>query len=492
MSSLIKRNLTHLSGLFFSFRAKLRSFKKNLFKKSNAKTVFNHERKTLLNNKKISGYKGIWFTLNQFYRYGGKYSGGLGSYSAKHIPMGIYNEEIDTTFFVYGGTIDNKTNHLLCMIGSFNHTTGMLSKPTVVYDKEGVKDPHDNPSLNIDSKGHIWVFVSGRANVRPGYVFKSKTPFNIDAFEKISDKVMAYPQIWYDSKKGFLTLFTKYSGIRELYFQISKDGLSWSKKKKLVGIRENFYEKSGHYQISNYANGILITFFNWHPHGNVDKRTNLYYLQSIDLGKTWTTIQGQQLRIPLIDVDSPALVFDYRNRERNVYLKDTNFDIYGNPIVLYLTSKGHEPGPENGLREWRVLYWNGKKWIDNFVCHSSHNYDMGSLFVENNAWKIIAPTVQGPQKFGSGGEIAMWLSSDSGKNWKKVKIITNKSDRNHNYIRRVVNGKSPFSYFWTDGDTNKQSISRIYFGNLEGDFWKLPYKMKAQTHFDSLDKQSTY
>lgn len=57
-----------------------------------------------LNNQKMDGYKGIWFTLGQFSEYGDKYSGGLGTYTAKHIPLSIYSPEADKTFFVYGGT----------------------------------------------------------------------------------------------------------------------------------------------------------------------------------------------------------------------------------------------------------------------------------------------------------------------------------------------------------------------------------------------------
>ena len=36
--------------------------------------------------------------------YGDKYSGGLGTYTAKHHPLAIYSEEANKTFFVYGGT----------------------------------------------------------------------------------------------------------------------------------------------------------------------------------------------------------------------------------------------------------------------------------------------------------------------------------------------------------------------------------------------------
>src|SRR5690606_26251147 len=105
-----------------------------------------------LNNQKINGYKGIWFTLGQFSDYGDKYSGGLGTYTAKHIPLAIYSPEVEKTFFVYGGTTGPYDTHLLCMAGVFDHKTGKVSKPVIVYDKMGVDDPHDNPSLAMDDK----------------------------------------------------------------------------------------------------------------------------------------------------------------------------------------------------------------------------------------------------------------------------------------------------------------------------------------------------
>ncbi|MFT7160063.1 MAG: hypothetical protein ACI9GZ_001236, partial [Bacteroidia bacterium] len=130
------------------------------------------------NNMKSDGYKGIWFELNQKYEYGDKYSGALSTYTAKHTPLAIYSKEVNKTFFVYGGTTGVEQRHLLCMIGEYNHETGMVSKPTVVFDKNGVDDPHDNPSLSIDSNGYLWVFVSGRGRKRMGRKFKSVKPYD--------------------------------------------------------------------------------------------------------------------------------------------------------------------------------------------------------------------------------------------------------------------------------------------------------------------------
>jgi len=45
------------------------------------------------------GYRGIWFTLGQHSEFGDKYSGGLGTYTANHVPMAVYARTVDKTFF---------------------------------------------------------------------------------------------------------------------------------------------------------------------------------------------------------------------------------------------------------------------------------------------------------------------------------------------------------------------------------------------------------
>jgi hypothetical protein len=421
------------------------------------------------------GYKGIWFTLGQFYEHGDKYSGGLGTYTAKHHPLAIYAAAVNRTFFVYGGTTAENERHLLCMIGSYDHATGTLSEPVVVHDKEGVDDPHDNPSLSLDQEGYLWVFVSGRGRHRPGFKYKSLRPFQIDTFERISEEEMTYPQPWYLPDQGFLHLFTKYTGVRELYFETSKDGLNWTEDQKLVGIRRPEDEKGGHYQISNRHGHKVATFFSWHPNGNVDQRTNLYYLQTTDFGQTWTTAAGEELALPIAEVDAPARLIDYHTQGQNVYLKDLNFDAQGNPMALYLTSQGHEPGPENAPRDWHLIHWDGQEWQDHLICRSDHNYDMGSLFVRDQEWLVIAPTEPGPQPPGGGGEIVIWRSRDQGNSWQKEKQITQHSPRNHNYIRRVVNGQDDFYYFWADGNPDTMSRSELYFGTRQGAVKAMPY-----------------
>jgi len=432
-----------------------------------------------LDNQKIDGYRGIWFELNQKYGHGDKYSGGLGTYTAKHIPLAIYAPAVDKTFFVYGGTTGRDQRHLLCMIGEYDHKAHLVSRPTVVYDKLGVDDPHDNPTLMIDDDGYIWVFVSGRGNLRKGIKLRSNEPYDINAFSQVCSEVFAYPQIW-NTKNGFFHFFTKYTGVRELYFETSSDGYTWTEDAMLAGIKESPVKKSGHYQVSSHFNdgAIIGTFFNRHRDGHPDTRTDLYYLQTRDFGRTWEDIHQKPVCLPLTDVDIPQRIIDYQSMNRNVYMKDMGFDHKGNPVCLYITSGGHEPGPENLPYQWKVTHWDGTDWKSHDICESDHNYDMGSLFVGDSSWKVVGPTGTGPQPWGTGGEIAIWSSENKGRDWVKLRDVTMKSKLNHCYVRRPLNARAPFCFFWASGHAHEFSISELYFGDLNGDVWKLPYVMK--------------
>ncbi len=422
-------------------------------------------------NSKADGYKGIWFTLGQFSKYGDKYSGGLGTYTANHIPMAIYAPEVKKTFFTYGGTTAKDEKHLLIMISYYDHQKGIVPKPVIVYDKMGVDDPHDNASISIDDKGYLWVFVSGRAKARPGFIFRSSEPYSIDSFEQIKEGEMTYPQPWWMGDKGFFYLFTKYTKGRELYWSTSPDGESWTPDQKLAGM-------GGHYQITNVWKNKLVSVFNYHPGGDVNKRTNVYAVQSDDQGKTWKTMDGRILQTPLTDAQNPALVRDYEAEKKLVYLNDMNFDREGNPVILAVISSDFKPGPEGDPREWILIHWKNGKWNYSKVCNSTHNYDMGSLYTEDKVWRIIGPTEAGPQKPGTGGEMVLWESSDEGKTWTKIRDVTHNSLRNQTYARRPLHVNDDFYAFWADGDTDHLSESKLYFCNREGTrVWELPYNM---------------
>ncbi|QDT06211.1 hypothetical protein K227x_46190 [Rubripirellula lacrimiformis] len=445
----------------------------------------------------VDGYRGIWFTLGQFYGpsqdagqvyakvsrkpvfpFGDKYSGGLGTYTAKHVPLAIYDAAVDKTFFVYGGTTGANDRHLLCMISYYDHATHQVPRPVVVHDKDGVDDPHDNPSLSIDDDGHIWVFVSGRGRARPGFKYRSTLPHSIEAFELVSSEEMTYPQPHFIPGKGFLHLFTKYTGVRELYFETSLDGRTWTDDKKLASIRQPLENRTGHYQTSASHGGTVGTFFNRHPNGNVDRRTDIYYVKTDDMGAHWSTVDGTPLELPLYPVDSPARVVDYATQGLNVYAKDMGFDRDGHPVFLYVTSPAAEPGSPNDPRHFRITRWDGQQWKTNVICLTDHNYDMGSLYLSDDLWSIVIPSQVGPQAYQGGGEMAKWESRDQGESWNLTRQLTVNSPRNHNYARRPIGAKDPFYTFWADGDPTQISQSHLYFADSSGQkVYRLPYDM---------------
>ncbi len=423
---------------------------------------------------KDNGYRGIWFTLGQKSEHGDKYSGGLGTYTANHVPMAIYAKEADKTFFVYGGAKQGR-RHLLAMASYYDHRRHVVPRPTIVHDKQGVNDPHDNPSLCLDGNGHLWVFVSGRARQRPGLIYRSLKPYSTDDFELVAEREFTYPQPrWFDGQ-GFLFLFTKYTKGRELYSSTSPDGRSWTPDRKFAGM-------GGHYQTSHLIRHRVITAFNMHPGGNVDKRTNLYYLQTGDFGNTWRNVRGEPVELPLADAANPALVRDYQSEHRLIYIHDLDLDHDGRPVVLFTASADHRPGPAGDARWWTVAHWQGDRWEFSEVTRANHNYSTGSLNVEaDGPWRIIGPTERGPQPIGSGGEVAIWSTKDSGKTWRKLRDVTRGSPINHNYVRRPLNAHSDFYAFWADGNPDQFSPSHLYFTNRAGNkVCRLPYEMQGE------------
>jgi len=367
---------------------------------------------------KDDGYRGIWFTLGQFSEHGDKYSGGLGTYTANHVPMAIYSPQVKKTFFVYGGAKQGQ-RYLLVMASYYDHERHTVPRPTIVHDKGGVDDPHDNPSLCLDEQGYVWVFVSGRGRHRPGFIYRSLQPYSVDGFEQRAQRELTYPQPRWIEGRGFLHLFTKYTKGRELY---------WS---------------------------------------------------TDDMGQTWRNVAGDPLTLPLAEAQNPALVRDYQAEKRLVYIHDLDLDRHGRPVILYITSADYKPGPSGDPRWWTVARATADGWEFTEVTRANHNYTTGSLYLEDDGtWRIIGPTEPGPQPIGSGAEVAVWPSRDEGKTWRKDRDATARSPRNHNYVRRPVHAHPDFYAFWADGDPDKLSPSQLYFANQAGDrVWRLPYDM---------------
>lgn len=446
-------------------------------------------------NIKDSGYRGIWYSnqpSNDEYVY--KYSGGLGTYPANHYPFSVYVEKENKTFFCYGGAdLEGKT--LLHMVSYFDHKTGLVPKPTIVLDKK-TNNAHDNPVMNIDKEGYIWLFSTAHGTNGFSYVHKSVKPYDIEKFEQVhvtkivdGKKVVmnnfSYLQSWYQPDNGFINLFTHYDRRvipnqpskprRTISYMTSKDGVNYSEWKDLATIEE------GHYQTSGQHKNKLGSTFNYHPvkegENGLNYRTNLYYIQTQDFGKTWETANGKKVKIPLTTIQNDALIKDYKSLGLNVYINDLAFDQNGFPVILYLTSKGYEAGPKDGPRTWYTARYTGKAWEILPITTSGNNYDMGSLYIDAKGnWQIVAPTTMGPQAYNTGGEMVLWKSNNQGKSWK-AKAMTSNSKYNHSYARRPVNVNNGFYAFWADGHGRERSLSSLYFSDSKGNVYQLPQQM---------------
>ena len=419
------------------------------------------------------GYRGIWYQI----RSGGeiKYSGGFATYPQQIRPFAIYRKEVNKTFFCYGGT-DEKNSTLLHMVSYFDHATGTVPRPRILLDKK-TTDAHDNPAMAIDDRGYIWIFSNTHGPEKRSIISRSSEPYAIDKFDRVATTSFSYGMPWFIPGSGFLFIHNRYSDGRAIAFQTSTDGYAWSEPALVAQM------KVGHYEISLARGKSVIVAFNYHPHG-LDTRTNLYYVQTTDFGKTWRTIDGAALKTPLKDVLNPALVHDYESEKKLVYLKDIQFDARGNPVILYLTSGGHLPGESSGTRQWTIAHWSDHEWRLRPAFTSDHNYDFGQLSIEEGGtWRIIAPTDPGPQPGMTGGDVVMWTSRDEGGTWTKLKTLTaGLSEFNHTYVRQPIDARDDFYAFWADGDPRQRSESRLYFTNKTGDaVWRLPPHMTTGT-----------
>ncbi|MBA4067483.1 MAG: hypothetical protein C0501_27995 [Isosphaera sp.] len=412
------------------------------------------------------GYRGIWFSIGQGNEHGPKYSGGLGTYTCSHAPMAVYVKAADKTFFTWGGTGPDGKG-LVLMAAHYDHATGRVPRPTAVRDCGAFADPHADPSLAVDADGHVWVFASQR-HALPGQKYRSKKPLDVSAFDLVeTKKEFAYAAAWPVPGKGLFVPFTRYTGGRELYWTtLPERGTDWSPDAMLA--------TGGHYHVTGVRGTTVGIAFNWHPGGDVDKRTNLYYLETPDFGATWRTAAGTAVRPPVKDwPTNPALAVDTRADGRLLYTHDLAFDADGRPVVLYLTSGGAKAGPGSGERRWETARWTGAGWERKPVATSDHNYDTGCLHVEaDGTWRVIGPTDPGPQPGGTGGDMVVLVSTDRGGAWRKTPLTG--GPRNHSYARRPADAHPGFYAFWADGDPTKRSESRLYFATKDGKVYRLP------------------
>lgn len=426
----------------------------------------------------VREFRGLWHGQPDFFpEYGPKYGGGLGTYPYQTRPMAVYAAEVGRTFFCWGGSgtgSDPRTRYwdfgggaLMQMVAAFDHRENRLLPPVCVFDK-WCADPHDNPALQVDPAGYLWLFSPSHGEwTTRSFIHRSRRPHDYTEWETVSDHpLFAYPQPWVDAEFGWMFLHTEYHHGRGLRIKRSADGLAWEPSRAIADFA------AGHYQASWFdpAHRTLVTAFDYHPVvGGLEARTNLYFLQSRDGGRTFETADGEAALLPLTGKHNPALVHDFEAEGLLVYLRDVKLTRDGDPVILFVTSKGFEPGPQNGPHEWRLARWSGEAgWKIQTLFASDNNYDHGELWIGESDWRIIAPSEPGPQRYNPGGEIALWVSDDDGRTWIKRRDVTQGSVFNHTFCRLPVNAHPDFHCFWADGHAREPSESALYYCDRDG------------------------
>lgn len=476
------------------------------------------------------GFQGIWYEISGGGGdYPNKYGGGLATYPQQIAPMGVYSPIDDRTYFAFNMDINpGPGNNIGHAISYFDHQSGLVARPQVWLDKQ-TGDAHDAPVLALDGDGYLYLFSNSHGDSRESFIHRSASPGVIDTFVSLLDSSssadmdvfgnppgnpgqtgvphFSYGSAWYvpntTEEEKFLFLHTRYNGGRQLYSTSSVDGDTWTERKGLAQIESGQYQKSW-----IKPDGASVgTIFNVHPTGQgLDWRTDLYYLETSDQAQTWQTADGLTLvdnsgsnNNPLTSrpdgsTDGAALVYDAAPNER-VYLKSLNYDSSGNPIIMFLSSPSHmpgdhgDPGPDRFLK---TAYWTGGQWDIKDFGTTNHNYDTGAMYVEpDGTWRVIAPFIDGPQQYGTGGEIGVWTSTDQGTNWALAQQLTQGSYYNHTYVQQPLNAQDDFYAFWADGDAWEPSDTHLYFTTKSGEVYHLPYDFPDGADFAQPEPYTT-
>ena len=452
----------------------------------------------------LNGYHGIYYVLGQNAQFTSdghsydvaKYAGGLGTYPQQTAPLAVYDPAVSKTFFLYGGTLPGQQS-LQNMIGVYDHATGLLARPRAVRSVGGT-NVHQNATLQIDGDGDHWVFAHTHGNTGSGNIYRSATPHSIDSFVDVTASSLpaalfpsgklsyGNPDILPDGR--VMEVHNIYGDGRSVHVAtgtLSGGSIAWNES-SIADTR--LMDFGGHYALSRREGVRTGIVANWHEAGNLDRRTNLYYVESTDFGGTWAAANGTAISGPVTTVSNPALVHNYQATNELVYVKSLAYEADGKPVILFATvpddtaTPGHDAGPHvradyaDGLRKVQTARWNGSDWEIRQVTSTDHNYDHGELWIDDDGtWHVVGAFLPGPQEWGTGGDIGLWSSGDQGLTWTLTRQVTASESLNATYPRLVEGASPEFFALWADGDGyGSVSQSHLYFMTQDGRVYQMP------------------
>ncbi|MCA9258206.1 MAG: hypothetical protein KDA61_03345 [Planctomycetales bacterium] len=458
------------------------------------------------------GFRGVWYENGVGAGgYPNKFGGALSTFPQQNAPMAVYSATANKTFFTFAYDMDPGENvRVGHAISYYDHSLNEVARPQVWVDKN-TENPNGAPSLAIDDSGYLYLFSSGNGETGRAYINKSANPWDISSYTELLSPTdgndmdvfgnppeapgmegsphFNYGSPWYvpntSESEKFLLIHgrTTEGTFRDVFTTSSVDGDNWTTRKTFTQIEDGTYQTSW----IKPGGSAVGAIFNVLPTGEgPDGRTDLYYAQTSDMANTWQTVDGSTVvdnsfgNNPLTSRPAGnALVYQAAVDER-VFLKDLNYDAAGNPVMLFLSSPTATPG-DLGPRTVKTAHWSGSAWVVRDVTTTDNNYDHGSLYVESNGtWRIMAPFVDGPQQYATGGEMGMWTSTDQGQTWSSQQLTSN-SFGNHSYARRPVDAQDAFYAFWGEGDGWEKSSTNLLFADKTGAVYGLPANMTSAT-----------
>ena len=424
-------------------------------------------------------------------------------------------------------------------VSRYNHVTGRVAKPVLVHMK-CTSDPHDNAVINVDANGYVYVLVSGRDEDRGNFIFRSSSAGSIDGFinftpamdnyiNHFNDLAQAagkgrpfsgdayrginYPKMyWVDEPNGlslgyFRLVYTIYCGTnegetcrnsRQLYSaRMHVEG----SKASIQGIKPLAAYK-GHYAVANGRGRDIVVAFNVHPNNDLDDRTNIYYMHSVDGGETWLNARNQVLTLPITrstDLDHVVVreYYDPRNPgpiAQRIYMKDVNFVGTGlnkRPTILYVGSLSVDHLPSKTADHYLAkARWTGDSWMQRRLTNAvDHNYSSGMLFLDNNKYRVFYPHTDEPKNNAlAGGAVAVLDTKATDDATGLPTLITedvvdpmNGSSTyltdlcEFNYIKSVLNGSHDFVGILSGGNMYQyRKIAPLFIIDMYGSVRRLP------------------
>jgi hypothetical protein len=319
-------------------------------------------------------------------------------------------------------------------VSRYNHVTGRVAKPVLVHMK-CTNDPHENAVINVDANGYIYVLVSGRGQGRGNFIFRSSSPHSIDGFidftpamdnyvDHFNDLAEAagrgrpfigdayrginYPKMyWVDEPDGeslgyFRLIYTIYCQMNESETcrynrQVYSARMHVDESKASIQGITPLAAYKGHYAVANGKDRDIVVAFNVHPNNELDNRTNIYYMHSIDGGETWLNARNQEVTLPITrstDLHSVAVREYYDPQtlgaiQQRIYMKDVNFVGTGlnkRPSILYVGSLSIDHLPSKTVDHYLAkARWTGNAWMQRRLTNAvDHNYSSGMLFLDND------------------------------------------------------------------------------------------------------------